>query len=145
MIGTILALVLLAGPLVQAQHVHFPAGKWKEKKSDHFTLRIDSTSADPAARNAEKVWEICEVVLPGMKQDFEKNEFRMPGGGEASDDAPFRFTVYLLGNGGDFDEVVKVDAGRNGWTENFIQVVKKTATMRIRSTAMWESSRRTSG
>ena len=127
MIGRILGIALLASPLVHAQHAHFPAGKWKEKKSDHFTLRIDSTNADPAARNAEKVWEVCVAVLPGMKQDFEKNEFRTPSGGEASDDAPFRFTVYLLGNGSDYDEVVKTDAERNGWTENFIQVVKKTA------------------
>ena len=81
--------MLAAAPLANAQHAHFPAGKWKEKKSDHFTLRIDSTNADPAARNAEKVWEVCVAVLPGMKQDFEKNEFRTPSGGEASDDAPF--------------------------------------------------------
>jgi hypothetical protein len=121
------AAALLAAPFAHAQHDHFPAGKWKEKKSDHFTLRVDSTNTDPAARNAEKVWEVCVAVLPGMKQDFEKNEFRTPAGGEGSDEAPFRFTIYLLGNGADFDEVVKVDGERNGWTANFVQVVKKTA------------------
>jgi len=128
MIGRILAFALLAGSLAHAQHLHFPAAKWKEKKSDHFTLRIDDTNTDPAARHAEKVWEICVEVMPGMKRDFEKNEFRTPGGDEASDDAPFRFTVYLIGNGGDYDEVVKVDTGRNGWTDNHVQMVKKTGT-----------------
>ena len=127
MIGKMFAAALLAAPLLHAQHAHFPGVKWKEKESDHFTLRIDSTSADPASRHAEKVWEVCVAVLPGMKQDFEKNEFRTPDGGKASDDAPFRFTVYLLGNGSDFDEVVKIDAGRNGWEANTVQVVKKTA------------------
>lgn len=128
MIGKVLAFALVTSPIVDAQHAHFPAGNWKEKKSDHFTLRIDGTSADPAARNAEKVWEICVEVLPGMKQDFGKNEFRTPSGGEGSDEAPFRFTVYLLGNGSDFDDVVKVDTDRNGWTENHVRLIKQTGT-----------------
>lgn len=117
----------LATPTLCAQHVHFPDQNWKERKSDHFTLRVASTSNDPASRYAEKVWEVCVAVMPGMKQDFEKNEFRTPRGGEASDDAPFRFTIYLLGNGRDYDEVVRVDAERNGWDANQVRLIKQTA------------------
>jgi hypothetical protein len=116
----------LGAPLLHAQHVHFPDQVWKERKSDHFTLRVSSTSNDPASRYAEKVWDVCVAVMPGMKQDFEKNEFRTPGGGEASDDAPFRFTIYLLGNARDYQELVKIDAERNGWDANYVRLIHQT-------------------
>ncbi len=127
MLKELVCVSFLAVPLIHAQHDHFPDIAWKERKSDHFTLRVASSNNDPASRYAEKVWEVCVAVLPGMKQDFEKNEFRTPGGAEASDDAPFRFTIYLLGNGGDFEECVQVDAERNRWDANTVKVTKQTA------------------
>lgn len=127
MIGRILALAVAASPLLRAQHAHFPGGTWKERKSDHFTLRMDGTDADPAGRNAEKVWTLCAEVLPGMKRDFANNEFRTPSGGAASDEAPFRFTVYLLGNGSGFGQLVGIDAERNGWSDDLVRMVKQTA------------------
>lgn len=128
MIGKIFAVLLAAAPFALAQHAHFPGHKWKEKTTDHFTLRVDSTNGDPATKYAEKVWEVVVAVLPAMAQDFAKNEFRTPGGDEGSDEAPFRFTVYLLGNGSDLDDVVKIDSERNGWGANEVQLIKKTAT-----------------
>jgi hypothetical protein len=126
MIGKILAAAIAAASLAHAQHDHFPAMKWKEKSTDHFTLRVDSTSGDPATKYAEKVWEVVLPVLPAMKDDFAKNDFRTPAGEEGSDEKPFRFTVYLLGKGSDYDEVVQTDASRNGWDANFIKLVKRT-------------------
>lgn len=122
----VLGFGLMFGNL-QAQQEHFDAWKWRERESDHFTLRTKSTGFDPASRYAEKVWEVCIEAMPGLVADFEKNEFRTPDGAKGSEEAPFRYTVYLLGNGDDFNQLVEIDAQRNGWGLNTARVTKETA------------------
>lgn len=110
----------LAGTVL-AQHQHFPNMKWKERQTDHFTIRTHDTGTDPAKRNAEDVWEECQEILTGMEEDFTKNEFRTPRDDKGSDEAPFRFTVYLLGTGHGYQSCVKTDQGRYGFSHNTVR------------------------
>jgi len=107
----------LAGPAL-SQIAHFPDLDWKEKLTDHFAIRTRGTGTDPARRYAEKVWDECLEVLPGLEPDFADNKFRTPGGNPGSEDSPYRFTVYLVGSGGDYRRMIDTDAGRNGWNDN---------------------------
>lgn len=110
-----------------AQHQHFGDGwNWRERQSDHFTLRASGTDHDPARRYAEKVWEICLGVLPGLGPDFADNEWRTPRGAEGSDAAPFRFTVYLVGTGDAYRQLTARDAERNGWDANHVRSTHMT-------------------
>lgn len=108
--------------LAVAQESHFEDIKWREKETDHFFIRSHGTSHDPASKLAEKIWAVCVDVMPGLKDDFEKNEFRTPSGSKGAEEAPFRFCIYLVDSGADFRELVKVDASRNGWGANTVRL-----------------------
>jgi hypothetical protein len=118
---------LVLGPFaLEAQDQHFPEMKWKERELEHFTLRADGTSHDPARRYAEEVWEECEEVFPGIAEDFAGNGFRTPGGGRGAGEAPYRFTVYLVGSGHAYGQLLEADKERNGWNENHIRSCRIT-------------------
>ncbi|MGB1128829.1 MAG: hypothetical protein ACPG4K_02165 [Haloferula sp.] len=121
----ILALLLGAFPMVHAQAPHFDGMKWREKETDHFLIRSHGTSSDPASKLAEKVWVVCLDVLPELKDDFEKNEFRTPSGDKGAEAAPFRYSVYLVEDGAEFRHLVDIDAGRNGWDANQVRLTNK--------------------
>ena len=70
----------LFATLAPAQHQHFEGFKWRERQTDHFTMRSSGTSHDPASRYAEKVWDECLRIMPGLEEDFAQNKFRTPGG-----------------------------------------------------------------
>ena len=118
------ALVGLFGgvSVVGAQDSHFDGFKWREKETDHFLIRAHGTSHDPASKLAEKIWTVCVDALPGLTPDFEKNEFETPSGSKGAEEAPFRFCIYLVDSGADFRELVKIDAGRNGWDANSVRL-----------------------
>jgi len=120
-------LALLAAVPLTAQESHFDGWKWKERDTDHFRIRAEGTGYDPASRYAEKVWEVVVAVLPGLSEDFSKNLFRTPGGARGAQAAPYRHCVYLLGRGDDFNRLVEVDAGRNGWDGNMVRLTRRTA------------------
>lgn len=122
---TTLALLLGIVPMLSAQDSHFDGVKWREKETDHFLIRAHGTNYDPASKLAEKVWVVCLDVLPGLKDDFEKNEFRTPNGSKGADEAPFRYSVYLVEDGADFRHLVDIDAGRNGWDANQVRLTNK--------------------
>ena len=109
-----------------AQHHHFPEMKWKERQTDHFTIRTHDTRTDPAKRNAEDVWEECQEILPGMEDDFTKNEFRTPRGEKGSDEAPSRYTVYLLGTGYGYQTCLNTDKARYGWGDTQVRSLMMT-------------------
>ncbi len=113
-------------PLV-AQESHFDGWKWKERETDHFLIRAESTGYDPASRHAEKLWEVVVEVLPGLEKDFSENLFRTPDGAKGAESPPYRHTVYLLGKGDDFNRLVGIDAGRNGWDANTVRMTRHTA------------------
>jgi hypothetical protein len=119
-----LCLLLFSLTFVSAQHEHFAGFKWREKQSDHFTLRAKSTNHDPARKYAEKVWDECVRVMPGLTDDFAKNEFRTPGGSEGSDTAPYRFTVYLVGTGKDYTNILNEEQQRSGWDVNRLRTCR---------------------
>lgn len=108
------------------QSSHFPNLKWKEKETDHFLIRTKSTGTDPARKYCEDVWDECLEVLPGLEEDFGKNEFRTPGGAKGAEEVPFRFSVYLVGSGHDYDQLLEVDQKRNGWTANTLRSCRIT-------------------
>ncbi|BCX48389.1 hypothetical protein HAHE_22970 [Haloferula helveola] len=120
-----LAGALFASPLF-AQDSHFDGWKWKEKDTDHFFIRVEGTSYDPASRYAEKVWDVVVEVLPGLEKDFSDNLFRTPDGAKGADEAPYRHCIYLVGDGAEFNELVQIDAGRNGWDDNTVRLTKRT-------------------
>ena len=124
-IGFGMGLLMTVG--LQAQEQHFDGWKWKERETDHFALRAESSGYDPASKYAEKVWDVCIEAPPGLIADVEKNEFRTPTGSKGSEEAPFRHTVYLLGNGDDFNRLVEIDAKRNGWGVNTVRITQETA------------------
>ena len=113
-LATAALMACLAGPSI-AQIDHFPDMDWKEKQTDHFSIRTRSTGTDPARKYAEKIWDECLEVLPGLESDFADNKFRTPGGEKGSEEAPYRFTVYLVGTGSDYVQMIDIDAERNGW------------------------------
>lgn len=120
-----LAIVILCTSFVSGQTVHFPEMKWKEKELDHFMIRTNGTGTDPARKFAEKTYKIMLEILPGLENDFEKNQFRTPGGQEAGKEEQFRFTTYLVGTGDDFHNCVMVDAKRYNWAAGNVQITKQ--------------------
>lgn len=109
-------LLTLSLSLASAQIDHFPDQKWKETQTDHFTIRTQGASPGGAKRLVEKVWEICERTMPGVKEEFQNNTFQTPGGMTGSDDKPYRFTIYIVKRIYPFQEMVdKVtkDMGEN--------------------------------
>lgn len=98
---------LLGAGLIQAQIDHFPDQKWKETKTDHFTIRTQGASASTAKKYAEKVWEIAERTMPGLKEEYANNTFKTPNGASGSDDNPYRFTVYIVKRIYPFTEMVE--------------------------------------
>ncbi|MBT8043626.1 MAG: hypothetical protein KJO79_01645 [Verrucomicrobiae bacterium] len=90
------ALLMLSPGVTHAQVEHFPNQKWRETKTDHFTIRTQGASAAGAKRLAEKVWEICERTMPGIKEEYANNTFQTPTGASGSDDKPYRFTIYIV-------------------------------------------------
>jgi hypothetical protein len=121
-----LGATLVASVLASAQHEHFQDFKWRERQSDHFTLRASSTNHDPARKYAEKVWDECVRIMPGLEDDFTKNEFRTPGGAKGADTAPYRFTVYLVGTGHDYDKILEQQQNRSGWNANTLRACRMT-------------------
>ncbi|MGB0774716.1 MAG: hypothetical protein ACPG32_03535 [Akkermansiaceae bacterium] len=103
----VIALSGLATCFAQAQHDHFPNQRWKEVKTDHITIRTQGASSSIAKKYAEKVWDICNRCLPGLKEEYENNTFKTPNGSAASDDKPYRFTIYLVGREYPFKEMVE--------------------------------------
>ena len=124
--ATLLFLAILLAPAVLAQHQHFENFEWRERLTDHFALRAKSTNHDPARRYAEKVWDECVHVMPGLEEDFSKNKFRTPGGASGADTAPYRFTVYLIGSGLDYPPVLEQQQRRSGWDANQVQSCRIT-------------------
>ena len=124
--ATLLFLATLSAPAVLAQHQHFENFEWRERLTDHFALRAKSTNHDPARRYAEKVWDECVHVMPGLEEDFSKNKFRTPGGASGADTAPYRFTVYLIGSGLDYTTVLEQQQRRSGWDANQVQSCRIT-------------------
>ncbi len=120
-----LAIVILCTSFVSGQIVHFPEIKWKEKELDHFMIRTNGTGTDPARKFAEKTYKIMLEILSGLENDFEKNQFRTPGGQEAGKEEQFRFTTYLVGTGDDFHNCVMVDAKRYNWAAGNVQITKQ--------------------
>lgn len=118
-------LSLLAASFATGQTLHFPDQKWKEKDLDHFTIRTKGTGTDPARKYSEKTYEVMLEILPGLEGDFEKNEFRTPGGQEAGKEDRFRFTIYLVENGHDFHSCVMIDANRHNWRNGNVQITKQ--------------------
>jgi hypothetical protein len=114
------ALLTLTGYSL-AQSSHFPNLKWKEKESDHFLIRTKSTGTDPARKFCEDVWDASLEILPGLEDDFAKNGFRTPGGAMGAEEAPFRFSVYLVGSGRDYDKVLEAEQKHSGWTANMLR------------------------
>lgn len=121
----IFAVSIMATLIGHSQTTHFPEFQWKEKETDHIMIRSHGTGTDPARKYAEKTHEIMADILPGLTADFEKNEFRTPGGGEAGANGKFRFTTYLVEAGADFQQLVTTEAGRSGWSAGNIQVVNQ--------------------
>lgn len=110
-----------------AQTDHFPNQRWKETKTDHFTIRTQGTSASPAKKYAEKVWKICERTMPGIKEEYAENTFKTPAGASGSDDKPYRFTIYLVGKIYPFNEMVETVAKTMGdRAAGFKQVCSQT-------------------
>ncbi len=124
--ATLLFLATLSAPAVLAQHQHFENFEWRERLTDHFALRAKSTNHDPARRYAEKIWDECVHVMPGLEEDFSKNKFRTPGGASGADTAPYRFTVYLIGSGLDYTTVLEQQQRRSGWDANQVQSCRIT-------------------
>ncbi|MDA0766961.1 MAG: hypothetical protein O3A87_09605 [Verrucomicrobia bacterium] len=122
---TLLGTLLLAGH-AGAQMQHFPDIKWKERDTDHFMLRTHDTGTDPAKQNGEDVWEKSQEILTGLEEDFTKNEFRTPSGAKGSDTEPFRFTVYLVGSGHAYDQLLEVDQKRYGWSDTNLRSCRIT-------------------
>lgn len=120
-----LVTMLLAVPVL-AQHQHFEDFKWKERETEHFALRASRTNHDPARRYAEKVWDECLRVMPGLEDDFAKNKFRTPRGQAGADQAPYRFTVYLVGTGHEYDKVLEQQQKRSGWDANMLKSCRIT-------------------
>ena len=116
---------LIASSPIFAQTEHFPGMQWKEKELDHFLVRSHGTNSDPARRYAEKTFEVMLEILPGLTADFEKKEFRTPGGGDAAKDDQFRFTVYLMDSGDAFHTCVMADATRQNWPAGNVQITKQ--------------------
>ena len=112
------------------QTEHFPNIKWKERETDHFMMRAHSTSHDPARKMAKRVWEEMSEILPSLINDFEKKEFRTPNGDDPSQGDQFKFTVYLIADGHTFHEMIQVDAKRNNWTPDYVNLTKKVGTYR---------------
>ncbi|MDG1149185.1 MAG: hypothetical protein P8Q54_00400 [Akkermansiaceae bacterium] len=121
----IVALSLFVAGFASGQTSHFPDLEWKEKDLDHFTIRTKSTGTDPARRYSEKTYEVMLEILPGLEGDFEKNEFRTPGGQEAGKEDRFRFTTYLVETGHDFHSCVMIDAKRHNWSNGNVQITKQ--------------------
>lgn len=120
------AALALGSASSMAQHQHFENFNWRERESDHFTLRASSTNHDPARRYAEKVWDECVLVMPGLEADFANNEFRTPGGAKGADEAPYRFTVYLVGTGDQYRQILEQEKKRSGWDDNRIRACMVT-------------------
>lgn len=124
--ASLLFLATLSAPAVLAQHQHFENFEWRERLTDHFALRAKGTNHDPARRYAEKVWDECVHVMPGLEEDFSKNKFRTPGGASGAATAPYRFTVYLIGSGLDYTTVLEQQQRRSGWGANQVQSCRIT-------------------
>ena len=122
----LIAAAVMTAPTVFAQHQHFKNLEWRERQTDHFALRAKGTNHDPARRYAEKVWDECVRVMPGLEEDFGKNAFRTPGGAPGSETAPYRFTVYLVGSGHDYTAVLEQEQQRSGWDANQLQSCRIT-------------------
>lgn len=95
-----------------AQADHFENIRWRDRETDHFVIRAAATRHEPASRYAEKVWDLCVGILPGLKADFGKGEFRTPSGEPGGEKAPFRFTVYLVGAADPFKMMIEQELGR---------------------------------
>lgn len=104
---------------------HFPELVWKEKESDHIMIRTHKTSTDPARRYSEKTYELLEGILPGLKPDFEQDEFRTPNGSKSGANGRFRFTTYLVDEGGDFQQLAAAEAKRSGWQDGRLSLVHR--------------------
>ncbi len=122
----LIVVAVMAAPTVLAQHQHFTNLEWRERLTDHFALRAKGTNHDPARRYAEKVWDECVRVLPGLEEDFGQNKFRTPRGASGSETAPYRFTVYLVGSGHDYTTVLEQEQQRSGWDANQLQSCRIT-------------------
>lgn len=117
---------LVFAGLAPAQHQHFEDFNWRERQTDHFTLRASGTSHDPARRYAEKVWDECLRIMPGLQEDFAQNKFRTPGGSQGAEEAPYRFTVYLVGTGHDYGKILDQEQKRSGWDANMLRSCRIT-------------------
>lgn len=102
----ILSLLTMLWVPAFAQTDHFPNQRWKETKTDHFTIRTQGASPSVAKKYAEKVWEICNRTMPGLKEEYANNTFQTPDGASGSDDKPFRFTIYIVKRIYPFEEMV---------------------------------------
>lgn len=107
------------------QKEHFPSIKWKERETDHFMLRSFHTDHDPARKLAKRVWKEMSEIIPSLVTDFEKKEFRTPGGADPSKGEQFKYTVYLVADGNTFHEVVQADAKRNNWSIDQVNLTKQ--------------------
>lgn len=121
----LLMTLLLSPGVVVCQVDHFPETKWKEKELDHFMIRSNGTNSDPTRKYGEKTFEVMIEILPGLKEDFEKNGFRTPGGQNVGKEDQFRFTTYLVGSGDVFHQCVMTDATRYNWPGGNVQITKQ--------------------
>lgn len=110
---------------LSAQYAHFDGRNWKERQTDHFTIRSEDTNSAPASKYAEKIWDLTVAILPGLKDEFAKNRFRTPSGDKGADAAPYRHTVYLIGETEPFLELVRFESKRRGWGEANLQLVRR--------------------
>ncbi|MFK7911363.1 MAG: hypothetical protein AB8F34_12300 [Akkermansiaceae bacterium] len=128
-------LLCLVGMIVSAlpclaQVDHFPDQKWKETKTDHFTIRTQGVSPTTAKKYAEKVWEICNRTMPGLADEFANNTFKTPTGESGSDEKPYRFTIYLVKYISPFSEMVnKIAKDKGDRADGFKQVCMQTKMM----------------
>ena len=121
----IVVFFLFVAAFATGQTLHFSGLKWKEKELDHFTIHTMGTGTDPARKFSEKTYEVMLEILPGLEGDFEKNEFRTPGGQAAGKEDEFRFAIYLVETGDDFHNCVMIDTNRHNWTNGDVQITKQ--------------------
>ena len=103
----------------------FPKHQVEGKRNRSFHASLLSYRPRSSAQVSQASLEGNERDPPSLVTDFEKKEFRTPGGADPSKGEQFKYTVYLVADGNTFHEVVQADAKRNNWSIDQVNLTKQ--------------------
>lgn len=88
-------------PVDEGDVFAFKEVRFKEKKTDHFTIYSSEKEWEPAHPYAEKTWDLIDGIFPiTFRADYERQKFAAPDKGPnrsdfGQSDGAFRYRIYF--------------------------------------------------